>query len=115
MTPNGALVLADSPLTCAHFYGLFNNNVSYRMRDLHVILPFVSDQWGKVLRSQLEKYLPRVQIIDASLDVQRENRFGTIFYERLNRCLNDEAVNFDISAKLIPKDTSGTSKEMKYR
>ena len=78
-----------------------------------MVLPFVSDQWSKVLRSRLEKYLHRVQINDTSAEVDRENHFGEIFYKRLSRRLNDEAVNFDISMKLIPKETSGTSKQGK--
>jgi hypothetical protein len=104
------VLLADSVFSSEHLSGLFNNNVSYRIQDLHVTLPYVSDQWSKVLRSRLEKYLHRVQINDASVQVDGENHFGEIFYKRLSRRLNDEAVNFDISMKLIPKDTSGTSK-----
>ncbi len=42
--------------------------------------------------------------------INQENSFGDLFYERLVEILNKPSVNFDIYTKLIPRESSGTSK-----
>ncbi|CAF3324183.1 unnamed protein product [Rotaria sp. Silwood1] len=105
---NGALILSDSLFTCDHFYSLFEDNSSYLVQDLQIILPFVSNQWIKLSNNYLEKKLKYVQIDDLSGNINQENSFGQVFYERLIQTLTKDSTNFDIYTKLIPRDNSGT-------
>jgi len=57
--------------------------------------------------------LQNVRINDLSTDINEENSFGQRFYERLIQILNNDLVDFDIYTKLIPRDSSGTSKKQK--
>ena len=80
------------------------------MQDLQIILPFVSHQWTRLAHNYLEKQLKTVQLNDLSNEINDENMFGELFYERLHEVLNQAALNFDIYTKLIPRNSSGTSK-----
>ncbi len=55
--------------------------------------------------------MQNVRINDLSTEINQENSFGQRFYERLIQILNNDLVDFDIYTKLIPKDSSGTSKK----
>ncbi|CAF0751034.1 unnamed protein product [Rotaria sordida] len=105
---NGALILSDSIFTCDNFYSLFEENSSYVVQDLQIILPFISNQWIKLANNYLEKKLKKIQINTLSDEIDQENSFGQIFYERLIQILTKDSVNFDIYTKLIPRDNSGT-------
>ncbi len=112
---NGALILSDSIFTSENFSSLFEENPSYFVQDLQIILPFISNQWKQLANNYLQKQLKNIQINDLSNDINQENIFGELFYDRLYAVLNKDSVNFDIYTKLIPRDSSGTSKEiMKY-
>ncbi|CAF3956830.1 unnamed protein product [Rotaria sordida] len=102
---NGSFILSDSVLTSDHFSNLFEDNSTYIIEDLQIILPFISHQWIRLLK---QKYLKNIQIDDLSKEINEENSFGNIFYERLIQILNKNTINFDIYNKLIPRDSSGT-------
>jgi len=107
---NGALILSDSIFTSENFSSLFEENPSYFVQDLQIILPFISNQWKQLANNYLQKQLKNIQINDSSNDINQENIFGELFYDRLYAVLNKDSVNFDIYTKLIPRDSSGTSK-----
>ncbi len=107
---NGALILSDSLFTSENFRSLFEENPSYFVQDLHIILPLISNQWKQLANDYLEKQLKNIQINDSSNEINETNAFGELFYERLYGVLNKASVNFDIYAKLIPRNSSGTSK-----
>ena len=109
--PNGGLILSDSAFTCDDLYSLFDENPSYLIQDLQIILPFVSNEWTKLSNNFLNKQVENIQINDLSGGSNQDGSFGQLFYERLVQCLNKESVNFDIYTKLIPRDSSGTSKK----
>ncbi|CAF3782004.1 unnamed protein product [Rotaria sp. Silwood1] len=102
---NGSLILTDSVLTSDHFYNLFEDNSTYVIEDLQIILPFISHQWTRLLK---QKYLKNIQIDDLTKEINEKNSFGNQFYERLIQILNKHTINFDIYNKLIPRDSSGT-------
>ncbi|CAF3328543.1 unnamed protein product [Rotaria sp. Silwood2] len=102
---NGSFILSDSVLTSDHFYNLFEDNSTYVIEDLQIILPFISHQWTRLLK---QKYLKNIQLDDLSKEINEENSFGNKFYERLSQILNKDIINFDIYNKLIPRDSSGT-------
>lgn len=77
------------------------------IQDLQIILPFISHQWTRLLK---QKYLKTIEINDLSKEINEENRFGTKFFEELREFLNQSSINFDIYSKLIPRDSSGSSK-----
>ncbi|CAF2710465.1 unnamed protein product [Rotaria sp. Silwood2] len=106
--PNGALILSDSIFTCDTVYSLFEENSSYLVQDLQMILPFVSNQWTKLSNNYLEKKLKNIQINDLSGKIDEENSFGQVFYEKFSQILTKDSVNFDIYTKLLPRDNSGT-------
>ena len=106
---NGALILADSVFTSEHLSSLLQSHESYQLENLHLILPFISTQWKKLFEDQLSKSLQRAQINNGSAQVNDDNEFGEVFYEKISGILQDKKVNFDIDTKLIPKDSSGTS------
>jgi len=108
---NGAFILSDSIFTCDNFHSLFDENSSYLIQDLQIILPFVSNQWIRLSNNYLQKQLQNIQINDLSKKINEENSFGELFYDRLYEVLNKDSINFDIYTKLIPKDSSGTSKK----
>jgi hypothetical protein len=108
---NGALILSDSIFTCENFHNLFEENPSYLVQDLQIILPFISNQWIRLVNNYLQKQLQNVQINDLSNEINEEILFGELFYERLYEVLNKDSVNFDFYNKLIPRDSSGTSKK----
>lgn len=108
----GALVLSDSTFTCENLQSLFEENPSYLVQDLQIILPSMSDQWKRLGKNYLEKQLKHVQIEDLSNEIHEENFFGALFFERFYEIFNRDSVDFDIYAKLIPKDNSGTSNSM---
>jgi hypothetical protein len=112
---NGAFILSDSIFTCENFYSLFEENPSYLVQDLQIILPFISNQWIRLLNNYLQKQLQNVQINDLSNEINDEISFGELFYERLYEVLNKDSVNFDFYKKLIPRESSGTSKKRKKR
>lgn len=107
---NGDLILSDSIFTSENFQNLFEENPSYVIEDLEIILPFISNQWKRLGNNYLQKHLQNIQIIDLSNDINDEILFGDLFYDRLYEILNKNTNNFDIYNKLIPRDTSGTSK-----
>jgi len=109
------LILADSILTSEHIHNLFEDNSNYTIQQLQIILPFISHQWTRLLK---QKHLKHIEIDDLSKEINEENSFGNGFYQQLVKILNKETVNFDIYTKLIPRDSSGTSKnkqEIKFR
>ena len=110
---DGALVLSDSLLTSNDFSRLFPSDGSTLVEGLQLILPFASSAWKKLLHDQLPKSIRYAQITDASGDIDEENRFGEIFYQKLCSILQDDTVNFHIHTKLIPRDSSGTSEEIR--
>ena len=112
---DGALVLADSLFTTTHFSRLFPSDGSTRVEGLQLILPFASSAWKKLIQDQLPKSVRYAQITDASGEIDEENRFGEIFYQKLCSILHDDTVNFDIHTKLIPRDSSGTSEKTRMR
>ncbi|CAM4891389.1 unnamed protein product [Rotaria socialis] len=105
---NGALILSDSLFTCDNFYSVFEDQSSYAIQDLQLLLPFVSNQWAKLSSSYLAKKLLNIQINDLSDEIDQDNSFGHLFYERLVQLLTKDSINFDIYMKLIPRDNSGT-------
>ncbi|CAF2104100.1 unnamed protein product [Rotaria magnacalcarata] len=105
---NGALILSDSLFTCDNFYSVFEDQPSYVIQDLQLLLPFVSNQWTKLSSSYLAKKLDNIQINDLSDEIDQDNLFGRLFYERLIQLLTKDSINFDIYTKLIPRDSSGT-------
>ena len=110
---NGALILSDSIFTCDKFYNLFEEeNCSYVIQDLEIILPFVSNQWIKLLTNYLKNKLENIQIHDISSEINLDNSFGKLFYERLIQILTKNSINFNIDTKLISRDRSGTSKKL---
>jgi hypothetical protein len=111
----GGLILSDSILTSEHIHNLFEDNSNYTIQQLQIILPFISPQWTRLFK---QKYLKNIEINDLSKEVNEDNSFGNEFYQRLTENLNKPTVNFDIYMKLIPRDSSGTSKiksERKFR
>ncbi len=107
---NGALILSDSMFTCENFSSLFEENPSYLVQDLQLMLPFVSNQWMQCANHSLQKHLENVRIDDLSNEGNQENAFGELFYDRLCEVLSHDSTSFDIYTKLIPRDNSGTSK-----
>ncbi len=107
---NGALILSDSLFTSENFHSLFEENPSYLVQDLQIILPFISNQWKQLTNDYLQKQLKNIQINDLSNEINGENSFGELFYDRLYDVLNKDSINFDIYTKLISRDHSGTSK-----
>jgi hypothetical protein len=101
------LILSDSILTSEHIHNLFEDNSNYTIQQLQIILPFISPQWTRLFK---QKYLKNIEINDLSKEVNEDNSFGNEFYQRLAENLNKQTVNFDIYMKLIPRDSSGTSK-----
>lgn len=106
---NGAFILSDSTYSSDDFYNLFEENPSYIIQDLQLVLPSVSNQWIKLASHYLEKKLRHVQINDISDELDNDNSFGQIFCEKLIQALTKESVNFDIYSKLIPRESGGTS------
>jgi len=104
------LILVDSILTSEHLQNLFEDNSTYIIQDLQIILPFISHQWTRLLK---QKYIKNIEINDLSKEINENNSFGNEFYERLVQILTKDSINFDIYTKLIPRDSSGTSKNIK--
>src|SRR5689334_11217811 len=104
---NGGFILTDSILTSDHIHNLFEDNSTFIIQDLQIILPFISQQWTRLLK---QKHLKNIEIDDLSKEINEENSFGNQFYEQLVEILNKDTINFDIYTKLIPRDSSGTSK-----
>ncbi|CAF1454047.1 unnamed protein product [Adineta steineri] len=102
---NGAFILTDSLLTSDHLHNLLEDNSTYAIQDLQIILPYVSTQWTRLLK---QKQLKNIQIDDVSNESQEKDLFGKQFYERLIQILTKDTINFDIYTKLIPRDSSGT-------
>jgi hypothetical protein len=67
----------------------------------------ITHQWTRLLK---QKHLKNIEIDDISKEVNEDNSFGNGFYQQLAENLNKQTVNFDIYTKLIPRDSSGTSK-----
>jgi hypothetical protein len=111
---NGALILSDSTFTSENFHSLFEENPTFLLQDLQIVLPLVSKQWSKIVNNYLQKQLEHVEINDLSHSINQENVFGERFYERLIQSLRNDAVNFDVYSKLTPRDSSGTSKNKGY-
>ena len=107
---NGAWILSDAVLSPDHIHSLFVENSSFAVQDLHLILPLLSHLWTRLSTNYLQKRLKHVQLDDCSAEVNEENTFGKKFYEGLIDILSKETVNFDIYTKLVPRDSSGTSK-----
>ena len=106
---NGGFILADSIFTSNHIHKLFEDNSAYVIQDLQIILPYISHQWTRLLKQK------HIKINDISRETNEQTSFGDQFYERLVQILNKNTVNFDIYAKLIPRDSSGTSNKKKIR
>jgi hypothetical protein len=104
---NGAFILADSALTSDHLHSLFDDSSTYIVQDLQIILPYISPQWTRLLK---QRCLKNIQIDDLSKEINEDSTFGDRFYERFVQILNKDTVNFDIYTKLIPRESSGTSK-----
>jgi hypothetical protein len=107
---NGGFILVDSILTSEHLQNLFEDNSTYIIQDLQIILPFISHQWTRLLK---QKYIKNIEIDDLSKEINENNSFGNKFYEQLVQILTKNSINFDIYTKLIPRDSSGTSKNKK--
>lgn len=105
----GALILSDSMFTCENLQSLFEDNPSYLVQDLRILIPSMSEQWKRLGKNYLEKQLKHVQIDDLSNEIHEDDFFGSLFFEQFYEIFHQDSVNFDIYAKLIPRDNSGTS------
>lgn len=101
--------MSDSLFTCENFYSLFEENPSYFVEDLRIILPFVSNAWLKLFNNCLKNQLQNVDISDLSDEINENNIFGELFYEKLIQILTNDSINFDINSKLVPRNNAGTS------
>jgi hypothetical protein len=67
------------------------------------------------MRLSKQKHVKNIEIDDLSKEINEENSLGEQFYQRLVQVLNKNTINFDIYTKLIPRDSAGTSKNIKDR
>ncbi|UJR13645.1 hypothetical protein I4U23_000657 [Adineta vaga] len=102
---NGGIILADSIFTSDHLHSLFEDNSTFVIQDLQIILPYGSPQWIRLLK---QKQIKHIHIDDLSKEINEENTFGEGFYERFIEILTKDTINFDIYSKLIPRTSSGT-------
>ena len=108
---SGGLILSDSIFTSEHIHNLFEENSTFVIEQLQILLPFVSHQWTRLLK---QKCLKHVEIDDVSKEGNGNSEFGENFSAKLMQILNSENVSFDFYNKLVPRDSSGTSKDQLF-
>ena len=91
-----------------HIHALFEENSTFVVEQLQIILPFISHQWTRLLK---QKCLRHVQIDDVSKECNENSEFGENFAQKLMEILNADNVSFDIYNKLVPRESAGTSKD----
>lgn len=99
--------------TCENLGNIFEENPSYLIRNLQLVLPLITNQWNRLAKNFLPKYIANVQLNDLSNEQVAEEFFGDIFYDTLAEVLYRNSVSFDIPTKLIPRENAGTSKKNK--
>lgn len=100
------MVLSDSIFISEHISDLFEENSTFIIEQLQILLPFISHQWTRLLK---QKFLKHIEIDDISKENNANSDFGQIFTQKLMQILNSSSVSFDVYNKLIPRDSSGTS------
>jgi len=101
--------------TCENLGNIFEENPSYLIRNLQIVLPLITNQWNRLAKNFLPKYIENIQLNDLSNEQVAEEFFGDVFYDTLAEVLYRHSVNFDIPTKLVPRDNAGTSKNKKWK